>query len=218
MTSFPRTPRVVKAGLVLIDPVSDAVQRIITLQYNPDSLTRTLQARGASDDGDRLEALRLVGPPTETIKLEVELDATDQLEFAAPGELPVEVGLLAQLAALETVLYPNSEDLAQAHELARSGTLEIVPARAPLTVFTWGEDRVLPVRLTEFSVTEQAFDTELNPIRVKVDLGMRVLSVTDLGYGTKGGSLFMVHQKNKEHLARQHVSGSFEELGIGEIT
>ena len=37
-------------------------------------------------DGMRVDALRLRGPAIETIKLEAELDATDQLEF--PKQFP----------------------------------------------------------------------------------------------------------------------------------
>ena len=62
------------------------------------------------------------------------------------------------------------------------GTLEIVPAEAPLTLFVWSKNRMLPVRITEFSITEEAFDPALNPIRAKVSLGLRVLSVNDLGF------------------------------------
>jgi len=84
MTSFPNSPKLLKGGIVLIDPVTSAVKRIISLQYNPDTLSRTLQIKGVgADSSDRSEALRLKGPPTETIKLEVEIDATDQLEGGA---------------------------------------------------------------------------------------------------------------------------------------
>ena len=68
---------------MLIDPRSSAVQRVITLQYNPDTLSRTLQTQSvsaASEGGNRSEALRLKGPPIETIKLDAEIDATDQME------------------------------------------------------------------------------------------------------------------------------------------
>ena len=41
------TPRLLKGGLVLIDPETAKVLRIIALQYNPDSLSRTLQVQGA---------------------------------------------------------------------------------------------------------------------------------------------------------------------------
>jgi hypothetical protein len=67
---------------VLLDPNSFTVlpNGIIILQYNPDTLTRTLKIKGAEEGGDRSEALRLTGPPVETIKLDAEIDATDQLE------------------------------------------------------------------------------------------------------------------------------------------
>src|SRR5215211_1399509 len=102
MTTFPGSPRLLKGGIVLIDPGTSKVQRIIALQYNPDTLTRTLQVQGiGGESGDRLEALRLKGPPVETIKLEAEIDATDQLEFPDQNRMAVEVGLYPQLAALE---------------------------------------------------------------------------------------------------------------------
>src|SRR5262245_4792040 len=126
MSTFPGSPRLLKGGIVLIDPVSSAVQRIIALQYNPDTVTRTLQVQGVGgESGDRSEALRLKGPPVETIKLDAEIDATDQLEIA-DGAV-TEVGLHPQLAALELILYPTSAQLQNNNQLAQSGTLEIAP-------------------------------------------------------------------------------------------
>ena len=72
---------------------------------------------------------------------------------------------------------------------------------SPLTLFVWSKQRIVPVRLTDLSITEEAFDPNLNPIRAKVSLGMRVLSVDDLGFDHKGGSLFMVYLQQKERLA-----------------
>ncbi len=43
MSRFTNSPRLLKAGFVLIVPDTVAVQRIIALQYNPDSLSRTLE-------------------------------------------------------------------------------------------------------------------------------------------------------------------------------
>jgi len=97
MTGFPNSPRLIKGGIVLIDPETSAVQRIITLQYNPDTLTRTLQVQGVGGEGgDRSEALRLKGPPVETLKLDAEIDATDQLEFPDQNKNAVEVGIHPQ--------------------------------------------------------------------------------------------------------------------------
>lgn len=209
MTTFPNSPRLLKGGIVLIDPETSAVQRIISLQYNPDTLTRSLQVQGiGSESGDRSEALRLKGPPMETIKLEAEIDATDQLEFPEKNPNAVQFGIHPQLAALETIVYPTSSQLLENNRLAQSGTLEILPMQAPLTLLIWSRNRILPVRITEFSITEEAFDASLNPIRAKVSLGMRVLNVNDLGFNHKGGSLFMAYHQQKELLARMSRSGA----------
>lgn len=215
MSSFPNSPKLVKGGLVLMDPNTSAVLRVIPLQYNPDTLTRTLQAQAVAEGGDRSEVLRLKGPPTETIKVDAELDATDQLEVTDPNT--VEFGIQPQLSALETILYPTSAQLQQNNLLAQSGTLEIIPTESPLILFVWSKTRIVPVRLTEFSVTEEAFDVQLNPIRAKVSLGMRVLSVNDLGFNHKGGSLYMIYQQQKERLAAMAASGTLNTLGIGGI-
>ncbi len=156
MSTFPGSPPVTKGGLVLLDPSDGSVRRVITLQYNSETLSRTLQIQSAGgESGDRMEALRLKGPPIETIKLDAEIDATDQLEFPRSNRNAVQVGIHDQLAALETILYPSSAQLQENHELAASGSLEIVPATAPLTVFVWSKNRVVPVRITEFSVMEE---------------------------------------------------------------
>ncbi len=217
MTGFPGSPRLVKGGLVLIDPDTSAVQRVISLQYNPDSLSRSLQIKGASaEGGDRSDALRLKGPPVETIKLDAEIDATDQLEFPDQNRDATQLGIFPQLAALETIIYPTSAQLLANNSLASSGTLEIIPMQTPLCLFVWSKNRVLPVRLTDFSITEEAFDPALNPIRAKVSLGMRVLTVDDVGFDHKGGSLFMNYLQAKEQLATRS-QGIFNTLGIGGI-
>lgn len=217
MTTFPGSPRLLKGGIVLLNPTTGVVQRIIALQYNPDTLTRTLQVQSAgAEGGDRSEALRLKGPPVETLRVEAEIDATDQLELA---EATVrEIGIHAQLAVLETMIYPTSAQLQSNQGLAQSGTLEITPMEAPLALFVWSKQRIMPVRVTEFSITEEAFDPTLNPIRAKISLGLRVLSVNDVGFDHRGGSLFMSYLRNKEQLAQRAPAGNFGALGIGGIS
>jgi hypothetical protein len=219
MTTFPRSPNIVKGGIVLIDPGNSQVKRVIALQYNPDTISRTLQVQAITEGGDRSEALRLKAPPTETIKLDAEIDVTDQLEFPdkAENRNAAQLGLHPYLAALETIIYPTSGQLLANNNLAKAGTLEIVPMESLLTLFVWSKSRILPVRLTEFSVTEEAFDPQLNPIRAKVSLGMRVLNVNDLGFNHKGGSLFMIYLQQKEQLATKNLGGALSALGIGGI-
>src|SRR5919108_1999656 len=145
MTTFPGSPKSLKGGIVLIDLDASAVRRIIALQYNPETLSRTLQVKGVGGEGgERSEALRLTGPPVETIKLDAEIDATDQLEFPDENANAVEVGIHPQLAALEAIVYPSSDQLQSNNALAKSGTLEIIPMQSALTLFIWSKNRIIP--------------------------------------------------------------------------
>jgi len=216
MSTFPGSPRILKGGLVLLDPDTFAVlpNGVIVLQYNPETLQRSFKIQGAEEGGDRSEALRLKGPPVETFKIDAEIDATDQLENPDQNPNTVQNGIFPQLAALETIVYPTSTTLQNNFNLSQSGTLEIMPVIAPLTLFVWSANRIVPVRITEMSITEDTFDPSLNPIRAKVSLGMRVLSIDDLYFNDKGGSLYMVYQQQKETLAKLYQGGTFAALGI----
>ncbi|MCD9145044.1 CIS tube protein [Streptomyces albireticuli] len=211
MTRYADLAKPIRSGIVVIDPRRGTPRGIIVLQFNPDTLERSLapDAAGADGAGDRTEALRLKGPATETWKFTAEIDATDQLE------VPWSDGIAPQLAALETLLHPPSAVLRDKELLASFGTLEISPVEAPLTLFTWGTKRVMPVRLTELSITEQAFDVELNPIRASVGIGLRVLTVNDLPTGHRGAELYLAHLANKEQLTGSATSGRRGALGLG---
>ncbi len=217
MTASPISPRLVKGGIVTMDPDTSVVQTVIALQYNPDSLSRTLQIQAVQggQDGVRVDALRLRGPAIETIKLEAELDATDQLENPKKNKVTVQYGLHPQLAQLEMLVNPVVETLTSDNGMANSGSLEILRLEQPLTLFVWSKSRVVPVRLTDFSITEEAFDTNLNPIRAKVSLGLRVLNVDDLGFDSPGGHIFMAYLSNKLKLASKATKVAISVLGLG---
>jgi len=189
--------------LVGLDP-ANPLASIIVFQYNPDTVTRTLtpQTSGAGAQGGQSapgEAMRLTGPPQEEIKLDIEIDATDQLEQAQPTA--TQMGIYPQVSALEMLLYPKSAVVIANEALLQAGIIEIIPPEAPLTVLVWGAKRVVPVRLTSFSIAEEMFDANLNPIHAKVSLGLRVLNYKDLGLLSPGGALFMTHQVAKEVMA-----------------
>jgi hypothetical protein len=128
-----------------------------------------------------------------------------------------EFGIQPQLAALETLVYPTSQQLEANNSRAAFGTLEIVPMEAPLTLFVWSKQRIVPVRITDFSITEEFFDTSLNPIQAKVSLGLRVLTVDDLGFQHKGGQFFMHYHKRKEELAAKAVFADLGALGVNRL-
>lgn len=198
MSTFPGSPKTQKGAIIGLDPFNPLAS-VVVFQYNPDTLTRTLTAKTVGGTAAQGEALRIAGPPTENITVNIEVDAADQLEKA--DGITTTMGLYPTLSSLEMLLYPKSALVIANEVLANVGMIEIVPPEAPLTLFIWGIKRVVPVRLTTFSITEEAFDTNLNPIRAKVNLGLRVLNYQDLGLLSVGGALFMAHQVIKEVMA-----------------
>ena len=209
MTTFPGSPRLFKGAIVGIDEFIPLAS-VILFQYNPDTLTRSLRARTPDrpwgQQVDTTEAMRLAGPPEESIQLEIEIDAADQLEQAE--DTATTMGVYPALASLEMLLYPKALAIITNHALLRAGIKEVDAPKAPLTLFVWGPKRVLPVRLTGFSIAEQAFDPGLNPIRASASLSLAVLNYQDLGLASPGGALFMVHQLAKEAMATVNGLGN----------
>lgn len=197
-------PRLRKGAILMLDPVLGVPLGSISLQYNPETLTRSLKPQAVGDEPDRTEILRLKGPPIETIKCDIEIDATDAL--AASDATAIALGIQPQLALLELLVYPSSVTLIANEVLSLIGTIEILPMQSALTVFAWNATRITPVRFTDMEITEQFFDPQLNPIHAKVSLGMRVLSVNDVGFLTPAGALYLVYQTTKEGLALASTS------------
>ena len=214
MSSFPGSPRLLKAALVGLDP-DNPLASVILFQYNPDTLTRRLEARaagGGEGGGARSEAFRLSGPPRETISFTAVIDAADLLER---GDLLAgELGVHPTLAALEMLLYPKTSRVLENLALAEAGTLEIIAPEAPLTVFAWGAKRILPVRLSGLSITEEAFDPQLNPILARAELSLQVLSYADLDPDHTGHAMFLAHQVIKESMATLNAVTSAQNVGI----
>jgi hypothetical protein len=219
MSGLTTSPKLIKGGLVVLDAVTGTVKRTIALQYNPDSLTRSYQVQGAGGEGggDRAQPFRLKGPAVESIKLEAEIDATDALELPEQNANALQFGIAPQLALLESLINPSVADLQTLAALSASGTLEIVPPEAPLVLFVWGASRVVPVRVTDFSVTEEAFDPSLNPVRAKVSLGLRVMSTDDLGFDHRGSGIFINHLRARESLAGKTGPASLQTLGLTQL-
>jgi hypothetical protein len=199
-------PKLMKGALVSAS-LPNPLSRIVVFQYNPDTLTRTLTASAVGNQPDRGEALRLKGPPAETIKLDLEIDATDQMEQGQGAN-----GVYPALASIELMLYPSSVITIANAVLINLGVVEIIPAEAPLVFFLWGPKRVLPVRITTITVVEEMFDANLMPIHAKVSLELRVLSYYDLGLTHPGGAIYMANQILKEALAAVNGAGNVAPL------
>ncbi|NCC30904.1 MAG: hypothetical protein EOM24_02645 [Chloroflexia bacterium] len=214
----PRSPKVLKGAFAVYKPgEEDQDPTWVPFQYNPNQVRRQLAHRtprnegaqgGANRENTPQDMRRVVGPPVETINMAIELSAADALENPDDNTLVSENGLVPALAALELLMYAPSFQFEQNEQFSAEGVVNLEPALLPLTLLVLGASRVVPIQLTSFSVTEESFDKNLNPIRVKVDVGMQVLSYLDVieGNNQKAIDIFVAYQKRKERLARDHLA------------
>lgn len=217
-SQFSKSPKLLKGALVAYDSqFPGSVPNTIVFQYNPEQLTRKIDTRASTPDPKNVGAvkedvLREQGPPVENINLSIVLDATDQLEEPSKHPHVALSGLHPALSALELLLYPKTSQVLLRQDLSEAGSRIVCPPSTPLVLFVWGLHRVVPVKLTSFSVTEEAFDPRLNPTRAKVELGMRVLTYTELKESSIGYYAFMAYQAQKEVLARVNIASSAQEV------
>ena len=211
--------RITKGTIVLLDPQSKRVLQTIALQYNPETVTRSLQAQTIeAQQGDRSQAMRLTGPPVETIRIDAQLDAMGIIDEPGHERIVEQLGVQAQVSALESIIYPSSRYLKSVFSAAKKGVMEITPPQAPLVLFAWSPSRKgIPVRITELIIEEQFFDPNLHPIRAKVTLSMRVLNVNDIGFSDHSGQLAMTHHQRQERLAEAGGSKSARRNIAGRI-
>ncbi|PTL79520.1 hypothetical protein [Vitiosangium sp. GDMCC 1.1324] len=205
-------------GSLVIIPPTGGSRHVVVFQLNPASLRRRLQPQLAGGDREgRSGPIQFAAAPTETIDVELEIDATLQLP-STPGQ-PAASDIRPQLAALESLLYPSSLQVQTQQALLQSGTLEIGPYLSPTVVFTWGSSRAVPVKVVGYSVTEEAFLPSLAPVRARVSLSMQVLSYSDVMPQDPAWSLFMAYQSTKEQQASSgYSSASQDVLGVNPTT
>ena len=208
----PLRPNLQKGALAVYKTQTPGTRpSVVAFQFNPDTMKRTLAhrtppapAQGASGTA-REDVLRVAGPPVETISISVDMHAADQLgEPDLPGNASVaEDGLHPALATLELLMYPPTLTASSIEQQAAAGKVQVSPADLPLVLLVWGKSRVVPVKLTAFAISEEAFDTRLNPIAAKVELTMQVLTYLEFSDSSIGRDAFISYQKSKENLSQK---------------
>jgi hypothetical protein len=150
------------------------------------------------------------GPPNESFTVTAKFSAADDLgKGGAVSAIPRLFGIGPQIAALEKMVYPANSLLGllgQAIDAVGSVSVSAGGASAslggntktatqptprqsvPRILFIWGYNRVLPVRITSMSISEQKFDAFLNPVQAEVQLGLDILNLAKggkdkIGYG-----------------------------------
>ncbi|MCW4460949.1 hypothetical protein OK349_04465 [Sphingomonas sp. BT-65] len=217
----PVQPHFLKAGIVCYDLAAGRAVRTLPMLVNPATLRRSFEIKESAVSSYSTGPLRLTAPAVESIDVEIKLDAADailrSLDGAslsgAAGAAAAE-GVRPWIAALQMLITPTADTLQSNDALRQSGALEIVPMEQPLTLFVWGAGNILPVKLASLSFNEDLFDPRLVPVTATATLGMRALSVADLGVTTRGGALFMAYLRGVERRAAMVPDGSAAELGI----
>jgi len=206
---YSRSPKLLKGAIVQFTktPIIP-IPNIIIFQYNPESLSRSLtpyvpappptgaSASAQGQAGGGKPAAPETGAsydPTETFTVSLLLDASDALESPESHPVAFVTGVADRMAALEMLLYPVgdsllgglvgslSASLSGGVSLSKDAFTKASRTEVPVTLFIWGPGRIVPVRLTSFTVEEQSWNQLLYPTRAKVSVGMKVLTDKSLG-------------------------------------
>ncbi len=164
----------------------------LPFQYNPETVSRslTLQA-GTGDEGGRSKAPVFGGAAKGTISLAARLEAI-------PGT--GSDGILPQMAAIELLLYPTSDDVTAMDATLDAGKRAVAGWPMPSITLELGS-RAVPVSLTSVGVEEQEYDIALTPIRATLTLSFTIVTYSSVDDEDVRAQQFLEHQKYLETLA-----------------
>jgi hypothetical protein len=186
-----------KGALVAFTPtfLPVPVPDVIVFQYNPETMMHTwVQEQPERMPGEETSnPLAVNGMPGETFSFTLAMNSNEEIADGSPPAAAIAQasGIYSRLAALELLLYPTqasntllgtvSAAITSALSGASTGVTRTVPeAVLPLTLFIWGPGRIVPVRITDLTITEQLYDAALNPTYVEANVSLRVLTPAEL--------------------------------------
>jgi hypothetical protein len=243
-SGYSRSPKLLKGAIIQFSaPLLIPIPNIIIFQYNPETMSRTLTpwAPPEKDDQGNIIDKKITNTlgqpydPAETFSLALELDAADALEEPATHPIAVVSGVADRIAAMEMLLYPPGESTLGglltgslsgsvslgAGGLSLSSTASaVIKAKqdeVPIVLFFWGPGRIVPVRITTFSVDEQAYSPILYPLRAKVTIGLKIIDASSLTDDKSAivkiaKACYTFTRAQKEALALANIANSVESI------
>lgn len=225
---YSQSPKLLKGALIRFSAATlIPVPNIIVFQYNPESVTRKLSpwySKKDTEDPRIKDTLGEAFDPEETLSLKLDLDAADALEEPASHPVAVISGVADRIAAIEMLLYPTESEgllLSAIKSLASLGGVDVVPrTTVPVVLFFWGPGRIVPVRITGFSVEEKAYSPTLYPIRAEATLDLRVLDASMFEKESErpevriARACYLYTRRQKEALSAANLANSFESIGL----
>lgn len=179
---FSRSPKLLKGAFVqIVEDIVGFLPRIVPFQYNPTTMSRSMEVWAPHEVEEhnlgQLAPTAQPFDPREKISIQIEFDASDQLESS--DAIASVFGVADRIAALEKLLLPTQGvigDLLNAVASIAGAATPPVRKAVPVTLFVWGPGRIVPVRITRYSIEEQLFFPTLYPLQAKVSLDMQVLT------------------------------------------
>jgi hypothetical protein len=175
---------------------------VIVFQINPETITHAWTEAASppppSDAKVRINPLAVTGAPGESFSFTLMLDSDEQIADGSTdpvgATLATASGVYTRLAALELLQFPNlplasalvgqvsaATSAAGVGASAADSSSQSVPvSQVPVALFIWGPQRIMPVRVTAFSVTEKLFDQTLNPTQAEAQITLTVLTPDEL--------------------------------------
>jgi hypothetical protein len=242
-SGYSRSPKLLKGALIQFSaPLLIPIPNLIVFQYNPESLSRSLtpwappqRDESGKIDPKVLDQLSQPYDPQETFNLALELDAADALEHPDSHPVAVISGVADRIAAMEMLLYPPGDsalggllnvsinvsigDGGISASIGGKKAVDVVKrTEVPVVLFFWGPGRIVPVRITTFSVDEQAFSPMLYPLRAKVTLGIKILDAASFDKQEQtpivkiAKACYTFTRAQKEALAMANLANSVESI------
>ena len=165
------------------------VPNVVIFQFNPESLSRTLQIPQRPTGATQRETTQAGEKTFEKITFKAHFSAANMLD--EDKVLAKMFGIGPQLAALEKMVLPSAKIAGligaalDAIGDALGGGGDDAPAQPiprekyPRILFIWGPLRILPVTIDSMSISELEYDSILNPLRAEVDITLSVIAVDD---------------------------------------
>lgn len=180
--------------------VQNRMDKVVQFQYNPESIRRSVTPQMSSgEDGEHSNEARFTDAPRQSISFTAYFDAADAL--AAGNQTAAQNGISPQLALLESITYPERQQIEDRDKDRDSGVMEVAPLAAPSFILVWG-NRTLPVRVTQIDITEEAFDANLNPIRASAAITVDVQTYGERTPSDGDYRCFGAYHRSLENLSR----------------
>lgn len=182
-SGYSRSPKVLRGALVqLIEDLSIIIPSIIPFQYNPASITRTVDPWNPVevDQTQRGSQSPTVQPytPNEKFNFKLDLHAADGMESG--NILKQTTGVAAQIAAINKLTQPSEglfgDLIASAGALVGGSAANIDRSSVPVILLIMGPGIIYPVRVSSISIEEKEFNPLLYPIHAEVTLSLTVLT------------------------------------------